>query len=94
MTTINFIMLSLFLIEIALSAYILYQSSVKDPDDILFMMIWPLFELIKAGGFLVVFKSDAVYIVVALFYMIDFVIISAICGPTTNTKDTRHKIKF
>lgn len=94
MTTINFIMLGLFLVEIALSAYILYQSSVKDPDDILFMMIWPLFELIKAGGFLVVFKSDAVYIVVALFYMMDFVIISAICGPTTNTKDTRHKIKL
>lgn len=94
MTTIDFIMLGLFLIEIALSAYILYQSSVKDPDDILFMMIWPLFELIKAGGFLVVFKSDAVYIVVALFYMIDFVIISAICGPTTNTKYTYHKIKF
>lgn len=94
MTTINFIMLGLFLIEIALSAYILYQASVKDPDDILFIIVWLLLELIKAGGFLVVFKSDAVYIVVALFYMMDFVIISAICGPTTNTKDTRHKIKL
>lgn len=93
MTTIDFIMLGLFLIEMALSAYILYQASVKDLDDILFMMIWPLFELIKAGGFLVVFKSDAIYIVVALFYMIDFVI-SAICGPTTNIKNTRHKIKL
>lgn len=93
MTIIDFIMLGLFLIEMALSAYILYQSSVKDPDDILFMMIWPLFELIKAGGFLVVFKSDAVYIVVALFYMIDFVIISVIHEHTTNIKYNHHKIK-
>lgn len=94
MTTINFIMLGLFLIEMALSAYISYQASVKDPDDILFIIVWLLFELIKAGGFLVVFKSDAVYIVVALFYIIDFVIISAICGPTTNIKSTLHKIKL
>lgn len=94
MTTIDFIKFSLFLIEMALSAYVSYQASVKDPDDILFIIIWLLFELIKAGGFLVVFKSDAVYIVVASFYMIDFVIISAICGPTTNIKNTRHKIKL
>lgn len=94
MTTIDFIKLGLFLIEIALSAYILYQSSVKDPDDILFIIIWLLFELIKAGGVLLVFKSDAVYIVVALFYMIDFVIISAIGESTTNTKYTHHKIKL
>ena len=84
MTTIDFIMLGLFLIEMALSSY----------DDILFIIFWPLFEVIKLGGFLMVSKSNMVYIVVALFYMIDFVIISVIHEHTTNIKYNHHKIKL
>ena len=94
MTTIDFIMFGLFLIEMALSSYVLHYASFKGPDDILFIIFWPLFEVIKLGGFLMVSKSNMVYIVVALFYMIDFVIISVIHEHTTNIKYNHHKIKL
>ena len=94
MTTIDFIMLGLFLIEMALSSYVLHYASFNGSDDILFIIFWPLFDVIKLGGFLMVSKSNMVYIVVALFYMIDFVIISVIHEHTTNIKYNHHKIKL
>ena len=94
----DFIKISLILIEVALSVVVLFQASnknvLKDADDVLFMFIWPLFALLKIFVFLIVFETNIVIIAIALCCYLDFMFIDLFSDYKTDIKSVGHKIKL
>ena len=94
----DFIKISLILIEVALSIVVLVRASNKDvlkgADDVLFVFIWPLFALLKVFAFLILFKSNFAIIVITLWCLMDFIFIDLFSESNAGVKSVGHKIKL
>lgn len=94
----DFIKISLILIEVALSVIVLVRASnkniPKDVDDKIFVFIWPLFSFVKIFVFLILFELNIVIIIIALCCIIDFIFIDLYSESKTGIKSTCYKIKL
>lgn len=94
----DFIKISLILIEVALSVIVLVRASnkniPKDVDDKIFVFIWPLFSLVKIFAFLILFESNFIIITIVPCCLLNFIFIDLYSESNAGIKSTCYKIKL